>query len=444
MSKKPVTTRRGRFFKIAGMTASVAGQYAGQRARQMFRSEEDNEGARSESYTRMADRIADTLGEMKGAVMKVGQIASQTQDFLPKEFSDALQRLQKEAPPMPFDVIVGQIENELGKPVSELFDYLQEQPYAAASIGQVHRARMKDGTDVIIKVQYPGVDESCDSDLKQLRMALKLGGLLRLPKEHVDQLFGEIRVRLKEELDYDNEAENLALFRNLHKNDDWVVIPRVYNSHSSRRVLTMELVEGDHISAVTPDKYSQDTINLIGRRIFTMMADQLFRYQCIHGDPHAGNFAYRPDGTIILYDFGCIKKLKPAIVSAYRKALVSALNEDYAALDRHLIDLGARVESQPAVDEAYYAMWRDILIKPFEGNTPYDFARSELHKDVAAKTTTVFKYLDYFKPPVESIFIDRMIAGHYWMMKRLGVQAAFRDALEHYLSNDNQPEAPAG
>jgi predicted unusual protein kinase regulating ubiquinone biosynthesis (AarF/ABC1/UbiB family) len=376
--------------------------------------------------------------------MKVGQIASQTQDFLPKEFSDALQRLQKEAPPMPFDVIVGQIENELGKPVSELFDYLQEQPYAAASIGQVHRARMKDGTDVIIKVQYPGVDESCDSDLKQLRMALKLGGLLRLPKEHVDQLFGEIRVRLKEELDYDNEAENLALFRNLHKNDDWVVIPRVYNSHSSRRVLTMELVEGDHISAVTPDKYSQDTINLIGRRIFTMMADQLFRYQCIHGDPHAGNFAYRPDGTIILYDFGCIKKLKPAIVSAYRKALVSALNEDYAALDRHLIDLGARVESQPAVDEAYYAMWRDILIKPFEGNTPYDFARSELHKDVAAKTTTVFKYLDYFKPPVESIFIDRMIAGHYWMMKRLGVQAAFLDALEHYLSNDNQPEAPAG
>jgi predicted unusual protein kinase regulating ubiquinone biosynthesis (AarF/ABC1/UbiB family) len=213
MSKKPVTTRSGRFFKLAGMTASVAGQYAGQRARRLFRSEEYSEGARSESYTRMADRIADTLGEMKGAVMKVGQIASQTQDFLPKEFSDALQRLQKEAPPMPFEVIVGQIENELGKPVSELFDYLQEQPYAAASIGQVHRARMKDGTDVIIKVQYPGVDESCDSDLKQLRMALKLGGLLKLPKEHVDQLFGEIRVRLKEELDYENEAENLALFR---------------------------------------------------------------------------------------------------------------------------------------------------------------------------------------------------------------------------------------
>lgn len=433
MAKKPVTSRSGRFLKLAGMTASVAGQYAGQRARKLFGQEAD-EAARSESYTRMAGQIVDTLGELKGAVMKVGQIASQTQDFLPKEFSDALQKLQKEAPPMPFDVIVGQVESELGQPLGELFEYLQETPYAAASIGQVHRARLHSGEDVIVKVQYPGVDESCDSDLKQLRMALRLGGLLKMPKEHVDQLFAEIRVRLKEELDYENEARNLEAFQGFHDKDDWIRIPRVINSHSSRRVLTMELLEGDHISAITPDNYSQETINLIGHRIFTMMADQLFRFQCIHGDPHAGNFAYRPDGTIILYDFGCVKKLKPEIVEAYRKALVSALAEDYAALDRHLIDLGARVESQPAVDEAYYAMWRDILIKPFNTDTPYDFAESDIHKDVAAKSTTVFKYLDYFKPPVESIFIDRMIAGHYWMMKRLGVQAAFRAELEGYLS----------
>lgn len=432
MAKKPVTSRSGRFLKLAGMTASVAGRYAGERARRVFRSEND-QGAQSENYTRMAGQIADTLGELKGAVMKVGQIASQTQDFLPKEFSDALQKLQKEAPPMPFEIIVGQIESELGKPVSELFEYLQEAPYAAASIGQVHRARLYNGTDVIVKVQYPGVDVSCDSDLKQLRMALRLGGLLKMPKETVDQLFGEIRERLKEELDYENEAENLRLFRKFHEKDDWVIIPEVIDSHSTRRILTLELVEGDHVSEVTPEHYDQETINLIGHRIFTTMADQLFRFQCIHGDPHAGNFAYRPDGSIIMYDFGCVKKLKPEIVQAYRKALVAALQEDYRALDRHLIDLGARVESQPAVDEAYYAMWRDILIVPFNQDEPYDFAESDLHKHVAAKSSTVFKYLEYFKPPVESIFIDRMIAGHYWMLKRLGVQAAFREELGKYL-----------
>lgn len=432
MAKKPVTSRSGRFFKLAGMTASVAGQYAGQRARRLVGRPED-EAAKSESYTRMAGQIADTLGELKGAVMKVGQIASQTQDFLPKEFSDALQKLQKEAPPMPFEVIVGQIEEELGKPLGESFEYLQEKPYAAASIGQVHRGRLHSGEDVIVKIQYPGVDKSCDSDLRQLRTALRLGGLLKMPKESVDQLFGEIRERLHEELDYENEARNITLFRDFHADDAHVIIPGVIASHSTRRILTMELVEGDHISEVTAEVYDQATVNEIGHRIFTTMADQLFRFQCIHGDPHAGNFAFRPDGSLVMYDFGCVKKLKPEIVDAYRKALIAALDEDYEALDKHLIDLGARVESKPAIDEAYYAMWRDILITPFTTDQPYDFMTSEIHKDVAAKTPTVFKYLDSFKPPVESIFVDRMIAGHYWMMKRLGVQAAFRDELAQYL-----------
>ncbi|MBE02835.1 AarF/ABC1/UbiB kinase family protein [Marinobacter lutaoensis] len=434
MAKKPVTSRAGRFLKLAGMTASVAGQYAGQRARRLLGTENE-EGARSESYTRMAGQIAETLGELKGAVMKVGQIASQTQDFLPREFSEALEKLQREAPPMPFEVIAEQIETELGKSLGELFEYIQDTPYASASIGQVHRARLHDGTDVIVKVQYPGVDESCDSDLKQLRLTLRLGGLLKMPKASVDQLFAEIRERLKEELDYENEARNIRLFRRFHQDQPWVRIPAVIDSHSTRRVLTLELVEGDHVSQVTPDRYDQATINLIGHRIFTLMADQLFRFQCIHGDPHAGNFAYRPDGTVILYDFGCVKKLKPEIVEAYRKALIAALNEDYEALDRHLIDLGARVEDQPAVDEAYYAMWRDILIVPFLDDQPYDFGEADIHKRVAAKTSTVFQYLNRFQPPVESLFIDRMIAGHYWMLKRLGVQAAFRPDLERYLSD---------
>lgn len=433
MAKKPVTSRTGRFIRLAGMTASVASRYAGERARQFLSGNED-EARRSANYTRMAEQIADTLGDLKGAVMKVGQIASQTQDFLPKEFSDALQRLQKEAPPMPFEVIVEQIERELGKPVSALFKHLEEEPYAAASIGQVHRGVTRKGEQVIVKVQYPGVDESCDSDLKQLRLALKLGGLIKLPKESVDLLFGEIRARLREELDYENEARNIKLFRDFHKSDPGLIIPAVYEELSSRRVLTLELVEGDHISQLTPDRYDQATINRIGQHLFKTMADQLFRFQCIHGDPHAGNFAFRPDGTVILYDFGCVKKLKPEVVEAYRNAVISAINEDYAALDRYLIDLGARVEEKPPVDEAYYAMWRDIFIRPFANRSePYDFAESTLHKDVARKTATVFKYLDYFKPPVESIFIDRMIAGHYWMLKRLGVQAAFRDQLEQYL-----------
>ena len=324
--------------------------------------------------------------------MKVGQIASQTGDTCPK-FSVRWKN-SKEAPPMPFEVILEQVESELGKPVGELFEYLQETPYASASIGQVHRARLHGGTDVIVKVQYPGVDES-RSRPQKLRLALKLGGLLKMPKETVDQLMAEV-VRLKEELDYENEARNLKLFHEFHNDQPWVIIPEVVDSHSTRRV--QPGAGGGRIRQqmhrnTTPGNPQPDWPG------FSRCGRSAVQFQCIHGDPHAGNFAYRPDGTIIMYDFGCVKKLKP-IVEAYRKALIAALDEDYQALDQYLIDLGARVDSQPAVDEAYYAMWRDILIIPFLNDEPYDFAEADIQKR-DAKTSTVFKCLDYFKPPVE-------------------------------------------
>lgn len=434
MAKKSVTTRTGRFMKLAGMTASVAGRYASEKVKNSFSSDEEKEQRRSKTYDKMANDIVSTLGELKGAVMKVGQIASQTQDFLPKEFSSALQKLQKEAPPMDFSLIRQQIIDELGADPEVIFDRFDQKPYAAASIGQVHRAKTKDGREVIVKVQYPGVDKSCDSDLKQLRMTLKLGGLLKIPKESVDQLFQEILERLHEELDYQNEANNIKRFQQFHKDDVGLIIPTVIEELSTRRILTMDLVEGDHISELDRTVYTQDVINLIGHRIFTTMADQLFKFQCIHGDPHAGNFAFRPDGTVIMYDFGCVKQLKPEIVTAYKAALNAGIKKDYKLLDKRLIELGVRVEGKPALDEGYYAMWRDIFITPFEHKDEiYDFAQARLHTQVASKAPTVFKHLDSFKPPVESLFIDRLIAGHYWMMKNLGVQAAFRNELEAYL-----------
>lgn len=435
-SKKTLTSRTGRFMKLAGMTASVASRYAAGKVRDAFSSEESASERQSKDYEKMADNIARTLGELKGAVMKVGQIASQTQDFLPKEFSQALQKLQKEAPPMPYETIAEQVEAELGQRPERLFKRFSRNPYAAASIGQVHDAVLDDGTHVIVKVQYPGVDLSVDSDLRQLRTTLKLGGLLKIPKESVDQLFEEIRIRLHEELDYENEARNIEAFRGFHCNDDKVLIPKVISSLSSRRVLTLERIDGDHISEVENTAYTQTVRNEIGHRIFTTMADQLFRFQCIHGDPHAGNFAFRPDGTLIMYDFGCVKQLKPEIVAAYRAALIAGLQQDYKALDRCLIDLGVRVEGKPALDEDYYAAWRDIFIVPFESTeNRFDFADSDLHVRVAKNAHSVFKHLDSFKPPVDTIFIDRLIAGHYWMMKRLGVQAAFRSELNQYIQS---------
>src|SRR5690606_12467918 len=136
----------------------------------------------------------------------------------------------------------------------------------------------------------------------------------------------------------------------------------------------------------------------------------------------------------ILYDFGCVKELKPEIVEAYRKSLMAALYEEYDSLDRYMIELGVRAKGKPPIDSAYYAMWRDILIRPVAiPDEAFNFAVADILQLLAGKAPTICKYMERFRAPVEGIFIDRMIAGHYWIMKRLGVRAAFRGELERYL-----------
>ena len=437
MAKKATTSRTGRFLKLAGMTASVAGRYASDRVQRAFTSEEKSEARKQASYGKMADDIVDTLGELKGAVMKIGQIASQTQDLLPKEISEALQKLQKEAPPVEFEVIAEQIRRELGDMPDVLFKSFERTPYAAASIGQVHRAVTKSGIPVVVKVQYPGVDKSCDSDLKQLKLTLKLGGLLKMPKESVDALFDEIKERLLEELDYEQEARYLRMFRDFHSEHEGVLVPKVINRLSSQRILTLEYIEGDHLNEIEANgAYTPEVINALGHRLFSVLADQLFVFQRIHGDPHPGNFAFRPDGTVIIYDFGCVKILKPEVVRAYRDAICASIAEDYDAVDDAMLRLGARVADKTSPGADYYSVWRNIFFEPFFGEQDFDFRKADLHVRVAKETPLFFKHLSHFKPPVDSLYIDRMISGHYWIMKSLGVKANFRPELDRYLNMD--------
>ncbi|KZZ06915.1 protein kinase, partial [Oleiphilus sp. HI0078] len=407
--------------------------YASDRVKSVFKSDDNAALSKRETYSKMAGDVVDTLGELKGAVMKIGQIASQTQDLLPKEFSEALVKLQKEAPPVEFSIIKAQIELQLGAPLDELYSRFDEEPHAAASIGQVHRACTKQGQEVVVKVQYPGVAESCDSDLKQLRLALKLGGLLKMPKESVDALFAEIRDRLHEELDYNNEAANIAMFQSFHDKHPKILIPSVIEDLSNRHILTMEYLPGDDIQALKREQYTQDQINQLGERLFEVMAEQLFDFKQIHGDPHPGNFAFRKDGSVIVYDFGCIKTLKHEVLAAYKDAIVASLAEDYDALDDALIRLGARVESKPSPGSDYYKVWRNILFEPFLTNDDYDYESASLHIEAAKQTHLFFKHMSHFSPPVESLYIDRMISGQYWILKSMGVKAEFRSKLAPYL-----------
>ena len=434
--KFSATTPGKRFMKLAGMSASIAGNLAKNRMKSMFGavSEEDSAREREQLYMKVGEQIATTLGEMKGAVMKVGQIASQFKDVFPKEIADALTRLQKESPPMPFVVIERQFRSELGKEPGELFAFIDSKPFAAASIGQVHRARTHEGDEVVVKVQYPGVDECVESDLKHLRMALKLAGVLRVDKSTLDAIFAEIRRSLYEELDYVKEAENARLFAQFHASDPKIIVPRVYEQFTSRRVLTLAFEPGDDIRHVQNLAYPQDTINEIGHRLVNAIGAQIYSLHAVHCDPHPGNFAFRPDGSLVIYDYGCVKYIKPEIVDAFRKITRADFCRDYPALDRGLIELGVR-NPEKNLPPDFYAPWTNIATRAFS-ETPFDFGHATLHEDVIKLTRQSLKYWDAFRPSPDSMMVERAITGHYWTLKQLGVNAAFRSDVEKAMAMD--------
>lgn len=429
------TTPGKRFMKLAGMSASIAGNFAKNRIKGALGTltEEERLRERELLFTQVGEQIANTLGEMKGAVMKVGQIASQFKDVFPKEIADALAKLQKESPPMPFAVIERQIRQELGREPSEAFAFIDSQPFAAASIGQVHRARTHAGEEVVIKVQYPGIDQCVESDLKHLRMALKLAGVLRVDKNMLDEIFGEIRRSLHDELDYVKEAENVRMFAEFHANDPKIIVPRVFDAYTSRRVLTMAYEPGDDIRQVQAPAYSQDSINEIGHRLFNAIGAQIYGLHAVHCDPHPGNFAFRTDGSLIIYDYGCVKHIKLEIVEALRETTRAALDNDFSALEQALIAMGVRnIENAPHISGEFYAPWTALILQPFS-EASFDFGLTTLHEDVVKQARRSLKYWTAFQPSADSMLVNRAVAGHYWTMKQLGVNTAFREALNKTL-----------
>jgi predicted unusual protein kinase regulating ubiquinone biosynthesis (AarF/ABC1/UbiB family) len=418
-----------RFMKLAGMTASIAGKAVSNSIKSINSSEEEKLQAKSKLYQDIGLKIADTLGEMKGAVMKVGQIASQYKDIFPPEVSEAISKLQRQAPAVPFAHLQKQIEKELGKPINQIFASIDETPFAAASIGQVHRAVLPSGEKVVVKIQYPGVDEACDSDLKQVRLALRLAGVFKVNKALQDKLFNEIQDSLHAELNYNMEAHNLQVFATFHAPlDDKVIIPRVYPEYSSRRVLTLSEELGD--SMETAATWSQETRNDLGRRLFRLISQEIFFLNSFHCDPHPGNFAFRDDGSVIVYDYGCIKTLSPDIIESNKQLVRAAVSDNVPELEQALRELKVR-NFNGQIPAEFYQQWIDILLSPLVSE--YDFAKNTAHHDAVALAKKSLKYWDSFQPSAETMMINRTISGHYWNMINLKVKDNFKPLLEEVI-----------
>lgn len=420
----------GRFFKLAGMSASVAGRFAAERVKRVFLSEEGRKEAEATNLARVGEQIASTLGELKGAAMKMGQMASMAADLLPKEIADALQSLQREAPPLDFSVIEAQIQAEFDQPLARLFDDFESEPFAAASIGQVHRARV-DGRDVICKVQYPGVDAAVNSDMRHLKFALLASGVLRVDKRALDASFNEISERMHEELDYCNESDNVRAFRAFHARHPFVVVPEVIGHRSAKRVLTLAYEPGDNIRDFDALGYSQAERDLCGRQLWQAMDSQIFEFGAIHADPNPANFAFRRDGTVVMYDFGCVKRLEPSVPSGYGRLIVDGLREDYASVEETLRMLGIRRAEGPSVSQDFYKLWRDWLALPILAATePFDFSTAAFEQDVMTKLVpATMRNMTSFQPSRELVFFNRALVGHYATLRKMRARISVGDML---------------
>ncbi|WP_180118346.1 AarF/ABC1/UbiB kinase family protein [Acinetobacter sp. YH12096] len=423
---KTASTPGRRFMKLASMTASIATKTVSNSIRNITADEEQKNASRSKLFQDIGLQIADTLGEMKGAVMKVGQIASQYKDIFPPEVAKAISKLQRQAPAMPFAEIKAQVEQELGKPLAQIFKSFEEQPFAAASIGQVHKAVLPNGQQVVVKVQYPGVEEACESDLKQVRLALRLMGVLKIDRKLQNKLFREIQDSLDNELNYEIEAQNLDVARAFHSAlDDKIIIPQVYKDYSSRHILTLSLELGDSIE--TASTWSQETRNALGRRLFRAIGREIFFLKRFHCDPHPGNFAFREDGSVIVYDYGGVKTLSPEIVSHFKQLINAARKHDIPLMEQQLDALHSLNELGKFPTELY-EQWLEVLMRPL--TTQYDFAENSAHHDGVELIKPSLKYWDVFKPSPDTLMVNRTVSGHYWNLIHLKVNDNLNDLFD--------------
>lgn len=429
-----MTSRTSRLWKLGSLTAKVSSSYGFQLVKEAFQSLDRAAQSRSQAHVRNAQRIVQTLGQLKGAVMKVGQYVSIQADLLPREFSEVLASLQKAAPPVDFDLVADQIQAEFGKAPDALFARFDRMPHASASIGQVHRARLSKGTEVVVKVQYPGVEENIESDLKNLKTILSTGGIVGYRKDDLNEIFEEIRDRLYEELDYEREAESAQLFRKLFQKEERVLIPRVYPAYCSKRVLTLEYLPGDDLEALLALPYTQEDRDSFGGLIFDIYSRQLFRLGILHADPHPGNFAFRKDGRMILYDFGCLKEIPPYIQRAYRDIVLCGLRQEYDRADEVMLRLGTRDPRKSPPGPEFYRRYGEILREPFCSEEPYDFGASNIHERLMELAPLGISKMLHFKPPREALFISRTITGHYGNLRRIRAKAHWGKILEPYLS----------
>lgn len=357
-AKRLPAGRVARTARVGGLAATQGARWAGMRAANRVRTPERAEAAQQERTAALVNELVEQLGRMRGAAMKVGQMLSMVEfDGLPEdqraELQQKLATLRDSVPPVSFARLEKLLRSEFGGPLTSVFADFDERAFAAASIGQVHRARTLDGADVVVKVQYPGVAEAVETDLRNAMLLVPLVKRLA-PGLDARALGAEMRERIGEELDYELEAQNQRRIERLLRGHPFIQVPRVHTELSTRRVLVSDYVEGQRFEVVRAaaeperDRYAEI--------VFRFFFGLLYRDRIALGDPHPGNYLLSADGRVCFLDYGLLRDIDGERLRAERRIALAVRAQDQVELKAALVAGGYLPRDRAGAVDADFAL----------------------------------------------------------------------------------------
>ncbi len=429
--------------QIAKVGGRAGGTYAVHRARRVFADSARRDELDSEFEMKTAAHIAESLGNMKGAMMKLGQMASYLDAGMPEHVREALAQLQSDAPPMSAELAAGVVEAELGSPPEVIFAEWDPIPIASASIGQVHRAMTKDGQAVAVKVQYPGIDEAISSDLGSAN--LLFGGLgMLFPGLESGPIVEELRERLIEELDYTLEAENQRFFADAYRDHPFIDVPEVVDSLSARRVLTTELADGVKFDEMLT--WAQDERDLAAETIFRFVFRSMYGLNAFNGDPHPGNYLFRPGGHVVFLDFGLVKRFTQDEVETFSSMLRSfVFDQDVASFRKTLDEIGLLPADAPFDDQAvvdYFGHFYEWVLADEEKTMTPEYGSESVRRffDASGPHGDIMKTANV---PPSFVIVQRINLGLYALMGDMHATRNWRRISEEiWPFTDGTPSTP--
>jgi predicted unusual protein kinase regulating ubiquinone biosynthesis (AarF/ABC1/UbiB family) len=441
---------QGRVRRSAKLGTALGGQaarYAGTKAATLGRSQEDTAEKLEARHLETALKMVATLGEMKGAAMKLGQLASFIDtEFLPPEYAEIYQKelakLRTSAPPMPWDKVEKVLNEEYSEPASEHFSEFEPEAFAAASIGQVHRATLNDGRAVAVKIQYPGVAEALESDLRNAGMLVRLARAIA-PGLDAKAVAAELRERVMEELDYEFEAQNQRTFSRAYRGHPFIYVPDVITRLSRRRVLVTEFVEGmefDQVKELDAEERSR-----FGEIVFRFCFGSIYHLQHFNADAHPGNYLRMDDGRVAFLDFGMTKKLDIEQIELEQAALDAAIRKEPEALRKALHDLG--FVKNPSKLDAERLMDHVMLVGGwYIEDGEYEVSSRRVMKIIESTSDPRSEYFDLMRReslPAEELMGRRMETGVVAVLAQLRAKRNWHRIMREWVYAD-PPETELG